>query len=302
LSRFPPPFFKHTGDKQQILLIMGQAAWRGKIIADVKRQKHQKRVDAQKKFSRIYDKKRTIGFKPREYINMNKFFCHLFMWRADWKLSKYAAAVYPVMCSRDNFEIYGGKGFQISRENIARLAGVSTNSVDRAIEELENRSMVSDGVHHPLLRREKVQEGERHYYIYEMGFIRSVEEGLTMLEWKDQYFTFHTCLIESGVWAALSFKAKLLYLVMRQEAYHDKEIYQSLESEFDYDGESYAKRLWDICDQPLSKLFRLAGMRVNYNAAKAAIEELEKHELVERMGDKKAIFRVFLRPKIRKNP
>jgi len=272
--------------------------WKGKVRKDIERQKAKKDIERQKAkkkliFAEIYDKKKTINFKSGKNLNMEKHFYMPRIFDAKGKLSKPALAVYPVMCSKADFEDYD-KSFQISRENIGKLSGLATNTVDKAITELESFTIES----YPLLERKKVEEGERHYFVYNVAFLRPNTEGLKIQEWKGNYIIFHTCIIDNGVWAGLSDKAKAVYLAMRHVSEFNMELYNEIENERidDYRSEDYRKRKWEVCAYySVRKLFKLAG--IDYYKPKDTINELEHTGLLEKMHDTRPIFKVYLLPK-----
>lgn len=125
---------------------------RGKILTDIIRQKRErektltygeKEIERKrheiKTVKELYDKPKKVKFKNRDGINIDDF-------RAIHKniisygLSKSALAVYPVLCSRADFK--EDKPFQISQRNIAKLAGISENSVRKGIKELEDAELL----------------------------------------------------------------------------------------------------------------------------------------------------------------
>lgn len=201
-------------------------------------------------------------------------------------LSTAALAVYPVLCTRADYD--GRDWLQLSRENIARLAGLSTHTVDNAVRELERATMpVRPGDHKrvPLLERQQKQQDQRCFYLYRPRFIRPKEEGD---DWKRELITFHGQLVDdSRTWARLSQRAKALYLSARSAAYFDREIYQELEGVDLDDAESrgdffsrYAARKWDVCGTPLAHLCATAGIstaraaRVRAELARAGLVEV----------------------------
>lgn len=290
--------------------------WKRKIRVNLKQQRKQRAKEKREKFQRIYDRKKTVMFKSKKQVNTNKHFLMPKLERG-WALcrSKNALAVYPVLCSRADFMT--PTPFQLSRENIAKLAGISPVTVDKGINDLEAIGLRdNNGVITPLLEREMIQDEKRRYYTYLPGFFRYDVNGLDPKSWRGNYFQFYTCIVESGVWASLSRKAKALYLAMRSVAWFDREIYYRIECvwipDFEemyagYDDleyselipedakELYRARKWEVCDKTLKSLFELA--QIPYSKTREIVNELEQQGLVERLHDTKSIFQVWLRPK-----
>lgn len=269
---------------------------KGKILADIVRQEREREKTltyGEKEIKRkrheiktvkeLYDKPKKVKFKNRDGINMGDF-------RAIHKniisygLSKSAMAVYPVLCSQADYK--EDKTFQISQKNISKLAGISESGVRRSIKELEDAC---------LLYKEKITE-KRHYYVYNINFIRESELGDNDNKGKIVYF--YTCIIHNGIWAALKPRAKILYLAMRIKAKQDWKAYSYIEGK-EYDGDfqglNHTKyiqtRKWDICHLSLSKLCQVA--KVERTNIKEVMDELEKFKLIERID---RWTKVYLRP------
>ncbi|HDM78941.1 MAG TPA: helix-turn-helix domain-containing protein, partial [Deltaproteobacteria bacterium] len=230
----------------------------------IKKKKKERKEEQTKRFSQYYNRLKKFTFPRREEVNVEK---HIYLPKriAMVGLSKRALSVYPALCSRADFE--KDKWFQVPQSTIATLSGLNVNTVKKATEELR-RSGVKFDRKTPLLKMKKVSEGKRHFYIYRIGFIR---KGL-MKDWKEQFFIFHTCIIDSGVWAELTPRAKVLYLGLRGLAFFDVEIYAEIEFDCspgdlihdgfmeDIGGEEYRNRLWDVCTVSPSKVCRLVGI------------------------------------------
>ncbi len=267
---------------------------RGKILTDIIRQKRErektltygeKEIERKrheiKTVKELYDKPKKVKFKNRDGINIDDF-------RAIHKniisygLSKSALAVYPVLCSRADFK--EDKPFQISQRNIAKLAGISENSVRKGIKELEDAE---------LLYKEKITE-KRRYYVYNINFIRESQLG----KHKGKTVYFYTCIIHNGIWAKLKPRAKILYIAMRIKAKQDWKAYSYIEGD-EYDGDfqglNHTKyiqtRKWDICHLSISELCRIVG--VERTNIKEVMDELEKFKLIERID---RWMKVYLRP------
>jgi len=277
-------------------------------LSSVKKEIRRKKEILKQEFDERYDKTKPYKWKDLEEINMQKhFYLPKFMKDFGGRISKPALAIYPVLCSKADFEI--NRPFQISQACIGELAGLNVSTVNKATRELVEQNFVlvthdttgesSGSV--PLLSREKITKGTRHFYVYRVGFIRKN----MMEDWRKNFFIFHTCLIETEVWRSLSLRAKVLYLTMREFAQFDPYLYDRIEydgelgledyeggtSEF-YNTDKYRNRRWDVCDVSLARLCRIAGM--TSPGMKEIIEELEGYKLVERVG---RWFMVYLKPK-----
>lgn len=207
-----------------------------------------------------------------------------------------AMAMYPVLCLQADFE--QNKWFQISQRNIATMAGVSINTVVNGIRDLEQYKLGGQ----PFLEKKKKTEGQRHFYVYRVNFTRKDD----MKDWKNNFFIFHKCIIDSKVWAQLTSRAKGLYLSMRMSARFDPESYIELEGlDVDwsnwsdlYQAEEYRNRKWDLCMPPsLAELCRHVGIEpINL---RPVLEQLEYYRLVELADGYLKVFKVYLRPRIR---
>lgn len=238
---------------------------------------HHKRIwqkrkeDRKKAFESIYDKKRKIEFKSGEDLNMKKHFRFPKI-NEGFNLPLFAQAVYPVMCSRADFRDED-KSFQISRENIAKLTGISPNSVDSGIEFLS--SIRYEG--RSLLCRDLVQDGKRRYYSYFVQFPKyEIDDDAS-------YFVFYTCIIDSGIWARLSLRAKAFYISARTFSYFDYEVFEEIssmeKSEYINNPDEVDHGQWQITDKTKAHLCRMANISaVNINKV---IKELERVGLME---------------------
>lgn len=262
---------------------MGKEYWKGKVKADAERQRRERKKQQAEEFAQLYDKTKKNPFPPKDKINMDKFVV-LPKSLVDYRLSRAALAVYPVLCSKANFET--DDWFQISQDNIAALSGYSTPIVREALDELIQAQLVA---------RRMASEGSRHFYIYRVAFIRRhmLEDG----EHKGNCIYFYTCIIDSGIWAKLKPRAKALYLSMRASAEQDLHAYSLLEDvaydEVDFD-DYIRERKWDVCTLPLSEMCRQVGIESNNN--KDVLDELERYRLAEKVG---RFIKVYLKPKIR---
>jgi hypothetical protein len=263
---------------------------KGKSLADVRRQQA-----SRQKFKQLYNEIKTVKFSNDvnmvKYFNFPKFIGKT----GSVKIDKIVLAVYPALCSTADFK--DNKWFQISRDNIAKLAGLTPPTVDKAINHLINGKyrIMNDGKTTLLLERKMKTEGKRHFYMYRVGFIRDMEK------WHGFYFVFHTCIVTSGIWAELTPRAKALYLAMRTYAKFDRELYigveldgvEPWEADFDFRGEAYRERKWDYCDTPLTELCR--SVNIESTNIRSVIEQLEEYHLISE-EELMNVYRVYLKP------
>lgn len=277
-----------------------------KVLVDVRIQKEQERqrkIKQEKKFREKYDNPKVFEFLSPDKINMERhFYCpkgfvsltyfSVDRWGFEFctnnRLSLPAIAVYPVLCSLADH--VSNEWFQISRENIAKMSGLSHKTVDKGLENLTHLKLADD----PLLEREKRTEGKRHYYVYKVGFVRKDMIAVN----KGNYFIFHTCIIDSGIWAQLSPRAKALYLAFRTKAKFEAEFYAdfydiSLSELLPIYNEDYKDRKWDVCRTSLAELCRMVG--IESSNIKEALGQLEYHRLIEY---NESHSKIYLIPKI----
>ena len=210
-------------------------------------------------------------------------------------ISKPAIVVYPVLCTEADFE--KRSWLQISEENLARLTGINAKSVRDGINDITDNAFYfeCDGKKEFLLARKMESEGRRHYYVYRPGFVR----GDMIKEFRGNFFSFHRCIVTSGVWGNLTLRAKLLYLAIRSEAKFDTEFYLEVEegccdkhlADFTFQSEDYLQRKWDVCDTPIASLCRMVG--IESTNLKPVWDQLEHFGLVERYGP---TLKVYLKP------
>ena len=264
--------------------------FKGKIIRNIKNQKERKKKRQQERFAIIYDRTITEVFLDKEKINLDKFVAiprDIF----SRGLSKAALAVYPVLCSRADFE--EDKEFQISQKNIGYLTGADEGTVRKAIDELTKAKLATERM---------VTSGTRHFYIYTITFTR--KPNLEIKDNRAKSFPFYNCIIDNGIWAELKPRAKVLYLTMRASAKPaDLDLYCSIEYDEYYEPIEYdvyiQNRKWDLCDLSLSELCRLAG--IERSNIEVNLTDLERFKLIERIGYipevGKYITKVYLRPR-----
>jgi len=259
-----------------------------KIALHVRKEIKKRQETKRKVYKERYNKVKKYKFPLKEHINTNKhfFFCKSIV--SDYNLSKSALAVYPVMCLKADFK--DDNWFQLPQEEISVKAGLSINTVQKALVELENKE---------LLERKKSTEGKRHYYLYKVLFIR---KGM-IADYEKEYFTFNQSIIDSGVWSKLKPRSKVLYLAMRATAKFDfVSIFDDIPldgTRIDYDDliksnlKDFRNRKYDICEFSLTQLCKFAN--INQTNLKPVIGQLEKHRLVKNYG---IFFEVYLIPKI----
>ncbi|PWN05640.1 hypothetical protein [Rhodohalobacter mucosus] len=292
--------------------------WYNAVISDVKRQKkdsvENKKQKQKEYFASIYDRPKEVQFKDKEEMNMVK---HIYLPKLDqdWNFGRYknAVAIYPVLCCRADFRD-DTKWVRISRENIGKLAGIWPGAVDKGIIRLVNVMFnIKDEIPVPFLQVREWKDGKRRGHEYLPAFYRYGSEKLDPHKWATEFITFHSCIIDSGVWAKLSRKAKALYWAMRSKAFFDRDAYQQIEGiriktldevydnelynseTLELDTKKYSDRKWDICNTTLKELFQLA--RTPYTDTREIVSELVDLGLVERVHQTKPIFKVYLRPK-----
>lgn len=264
-----------------------------KVVADAKRSIRERQENQKQLFKQKYNKPKDYVFPNIDDINMDRFFCFP-KFSEGFYMSNASIAIYPVLCLLSNFE--DNEWFQISQKNIAKMAGVSINTVAKGITDLEKRYLYNE----PLLQKWKQTKVQRHYYVYKVNFIRKDD----IKGYRGSYFIFHKCIIESGVWADLQPRAKALYVSMRMSAHFDELLYEEVEDlQIDvYSGdvselynENYKYRKWDVCNTPLTELCR--NVNISPVNLRPIIEQLENHRLIER--EYNHLYKVFLKPKIK---
>lgn len=269
--------------------------------------KEKKKQRLKKYFEDLYDKRNTVEFQPINELNMEKYFYMPKVNESFFYATNNALAIYPVLCGRADF--WDNKNWvRISRENIGKLAGISTKSVDEGIRDLMRLNFSEQEDRIPFLQKREWQDGKRRGYEYMPAFFKYGVDALSPKKWSTQSFTFHTCIVMSGAWARLSRKAKALYIAIRSKSFFDRKAYYYLEKvyinslEEIYEGadvsepgkKKYRMRKWDICNSTIKELFELA--RIPYRNTRQIISELEEAGLLERVHSTKSFFKVYLRP------
>ena len=257
--------------------------FKGKIKANTKRRKQERKNEINERFKKTGSKNRKF---PVKKINEERFVFLPKIYTIG-KLSKSALAIYPVLCSMANFD--NNEWFHALQEDLKYASGLSYTQVRKAITKLIDLK---------LLKQDKVTECKLHYYMYKVEFIRRSSLG----ERKKDAFIFHTCIIDSGVWAKLKPRAKALYIALRSAAKIDLQEYCALEYGMDYNeelheldkdvrGEWYRNRKWDICYDPLINFCQ--SVNISHQNILPVIKQLEKYVLVKRYSK---IFMVYLKP------
>ena len=115
-----------------------------------------------------------------------------------------------------------------------------------------------------------------------------------MNKWKGNYFKFHTCIIESGIWAKLLPSAKALYLALLSRSYFPSEYYFDAENLYEDERwcdvdvtnfmqiqDVYKVRKWEYCEAPACWLCEF--LNISESNASKIINNLEENGLVSRM-------------------
>lgn len=243
------------------------------------------RGDRIRKYKQRYNKTKVVEFKSKDEVNMLKHFSiDKVVVNGDWQ-SNMAMIIYPVLCSRADFR--KNEWMQLSLVNIGKLAGISEPSVRKGINDLLHKTISyykdyssTETITVPLLERRKVTKGKRHFYQYKIWFLRNAEVDRA----RGGFIILQSLLFDTGIWAKLSKRAKLLYLALRKHARFDEEMYSYVEkTEPQYIHEmNFYERGWDVCDISYAELCLSAG--IDTHKIKDNIRELEKVGLIEENG------------------
>lgn len=258
----------------------------GNVLFNALEQRQRKAARQRVEFKWIYGKMNHVHFRNKEALNMDGFrgLPKKIVWcefsNAD---PKAVLAVYPVMCRYADYN--EDTSFQISQQNIATLAGVSVRAVRDAIAELESLELVS---------KRKVTEGVRHFYVYNVQFVR----GPMLDTYKGDVIYFHNCIIDSGIWARLKPTARVFYLAARARGRQDMFLYEEVELEgWDHNEDGHAEymreRKWDVVPCSATALCEDAG--INPSCLRGVWEELRTWGLMDQVGGH---IRVYLKPSI----
>ena len=211
-----------------------------------------------------------------------------------------AIAVYPALCMQAARE--GGDWVHLSLENLARMTGVSVPTARKGVVNLTQWVAVKIKKHRgkeqivstlPLL---EIRHGRRN--AYKVGYVKRE----LVKEWRGNYFAFHTCIIESGVWASLSLLAKAVYSYMRICAEQDFDMYFATERDLPFSAQDYQQyykqRKWDSFYGTPAYLAKQIGC--DYDLLRVdTLKQLSSYGLVEQMG---GMFKVYLQPRMLNKP
>lgn len=236
-------------------------------------------------FKKLYDNPKVWEFPTKNKINMKRWFA--FSRDLVKLLSEHgqAVAVYPVLCYNADFE--DDSWFKVNQKNLARQSGLSEVTVRDGLRDLYDMNYEAN---ENILQAEMVSEvGEdgktRRFYMYKIDFVRRHD-----IKKNVNYFPFHASIIESGAWANLPGRAKLLYIGFRSLAWIDDELYEkAYATSLPKDLPS---RQFDVYYGSLSKVCREVG--IQRNNLNSSLKQLMRNGLIERIT--KQGFIVHLRP------
>jgi len=253
-------------------------------------------------FRQFYKQRKRFHFPDRKNIDMRE---RLYLPKRygvidNAKPLRAAIAVYPTLCMQAAHE--GGDWVHLSLENLAKMAGISIPTARKGVDNLTQWVGVKVKKHRgkeqivstfPLL---EIRRGRRN--AYKVGYVKRE----LVKEWRGNYFAFHTCIIESGVWASLSLLAKAVYFHMRICAEQDFDTYFATEGDLPFSPQDYQQyykqRKWDSFYGTPAYLAKQIGC--NYDLLRTdTLKQLSSYGLAEQMG---GMFKVYLRPKTLKPP
>jgi len=254
-----------------------------------KETKEQRLERVKQYFDRKYDKLKDIEFKTIDKVNMTRHF-YLPKIIMNKGLSKRELALYPVLCSFADFR--ESNWFQISIANLCKFSGMSTATVHKALAELESDTINYydeddpqhwDPIKVPTVQRKKESTGKRHYNLYKVEFYRGGQIEAN----KGNFFLFNSSLIETGIWAQLSIRAKALYMYFRAVAVYDPSFHEEWEEIInelsEINNNMFRERRFDAAVLNISEIS--GNLRINYEDVCKVIEELENHQLCERESE-----------------
>ncbi len=245
--------------------------WKGKIGADVRRQRQAKTEHFKIKYDKvkIWEPSKNPNMKNHRYLPKDFIL---------QPVSLSAKAIYPVLCYMADFK--QDNEFQISQANIGRMAGIkSWATTKKAVQELIDMGLLAA----------KLVQGERHFYVYAVSFVR-IDEGSDKEKQlrKGTFYRFNTSIIESGVWAELTTRQQVFYQALRSEAVIDpeeEEYYFENNSDSTSYAEFYAQHKREIFYGVVSELCERAGLS-SANLKKEVYAGLEKHKLIKALTTK----------------
>ena len=143
-------------------------------------EREERKLKLKKQYDERYNKLKIIEFKTMDEVNRTKhfYFPRLIMEKG---LSKIELALYPVLCSLADFR--ESNWFQVSIANLAKLSGMSTTTVQKALTYLtgdiviqgQNREIFysgDDAKKVSILESKLVTVGSRHHNEYKVEFFR----------------------------------------------------------------------------------------------------------------------------------
>jgi hypothetical protein len=207
--------------------------------------------------------KQFFRFSKKFVLNMN------------WALLPLAAkAVFPVVYAHDN----GKAQAWPSEETIAALSGLSPKTVRKGINDLLAMAGFSF-----------------EWQITATGR-KSKKFKFHVPSKDDRVFFFHKYLLTGGNWRMLNLVGKAVYPVLRTFSTWDKEEAEEdedgilCENEGDY-ADAYAAREWEYSEIRPGDIAKYSG--ISRQRVFPALQDLQNHYLIERVGDR---WKVFLIP------
>lgn len=235
-----------------------------------------------------YDKLNVWQPNPNPNMENYRYLPNDFVFK---NISLTAKGIYPVLCCKADFRKH--KQFQVSQENIGRMAGVKhPATIRKAVTELVDAGIVT---------AEFIQK-ERQYWIYDVDFVL-IDEGTDIEKWnrRGTFYRFNTAIIESGVWAKLTPRQQVFYQALRSVSKICSEELDFYFSEFGYDvtvADFYKSYTAEGFVGSVSKLCKDAGVsfaHINTKVIPALTEAglIKVHTTTTRGAD----ISVFLFPK-----
>jgi biotin operon repressor len=257
------------------------ARWKGRVLKDVQRQRQAKT----KLFKSKYDKLRI--WEPSKNPNMmnHRYLPKEFILQP---ISLSAKGIYPVLCYMADFK--KDKKFQVSQANIGRMAGIkSWATIKKALQELMDVGYV----------RAELVQGERHFYVYEVSFIRMDEGTLDEKQLrKGTFYRFNTSIIEAGIWAQLTTRQQVFYQALRSAAVIDPEeeeyFWENNAGDTSY-AEFYANHQSELFVGSTGELCKQVGLS-RANVKRVVYTGLQKFKLMQPLttGGKHSCIQVYL--------
>jgi len=253
-------------------------------------------------FKQFYKQRKRFHFPDRKNIDMCErvYLPKRYGVIDNAKPLRAAIAIYPALCMQAARE--GGDWVHLPLENLAGATGVSVPTAKKGVINLTQWVAVKIKKHRgkeqivstlPLL---EIRHGRRN--AYKVGYVKRE----LVKEWRGNHFAFHTCIIESGVWAKLTLLAKAVYFHMRICAEQDFDMYFATERDLPFSAKDYQQyykqREWDSFYGTLAYLAKQIGC--DYDLLRTdTLKQLSSYGLVEQMG---GMFKVYLRPKTLTKP